>query len=194
MDIAADRGEAGEMKHWTSLLLSTAILFCPTAAAACLYPPPDPQEAGETDAQYSARKKLMLDRYLLENARKAETSSFDEAKSVYLARVIRSEEIVVDGSPFARHALLKPLQSIKGFLPKRRISIKDRELTSCGLGGDGPATFANVGQVVIVFDGVRNEGMHYRSRLYATLAESAQDPRLLNAWNNWKTRINGSRD
>ena len=49
-------------------------------------------------------------------------------------------------------------RAIKGDLPYGQIKIKDRELTSCGLAGDGPTTWGNVNQIVIVFDGVHNEG------------------------------------
>jgi hypothetical protein len=193
MDIRRSSGEAGEMPHWPTILLATGLLFAPSVAAACLYPPPAPREAGETENQYSARSKLELDRFLLEIAREREASYLDEAENVHFARVVRSEKIMVDGSPLARRAVLNPVQSVKGRLPNRRVSIKDRELTSCGLSGDGPATTATVGQMIVVYDGVRNQGMNYRSRLYATLAESAQHRQILDAWNRWKANTSGTR-
>lgn len=182
------------MKHWPFLVLAAAAVFIPATAAACIYPPPVPPKAGETGDQYSARVKSELDQFLREAARKLEKSYFDEALRVYLARVVRNEEIGVNGTPFARRSVLKPVRTVKGLLPGHSIVIRDRELTSCGLGGDGPATFANVGHTVVVFDGVRNEGMGFRSRRYAILAESAQEPRLLEALHSWKPSLGGTRE
>ena len=77
---------------------------------------------------------------------------------------------------------MKPLQAIKGTSPGDTLLLTDRELTSCGLGGDGPATSGGVGHVAIVFEGVRNEGMKYRSRRYSVLASKASEPKLVQAW------------
>jgi hypothetical protein len=188
MDIATNRGEAAGMKRWPSLLLAASIMCFPTVAEACIYPPPSPRKAEETDAEYSARAQTEFRAYLLERARQTETSYFEAAKSTYLARIVRSEEISVAGSQVARQIVLLPVRSIRGILPSLRVTAKDREMTSCGLGGDGPATAGNVGQMAVVFDGVRNEGMNYRSPLYVVLAESVQEPRLLAAWDRWKAQ------
>jgi hypothetical protein len=167
-----------------------AIACWPVLGSACVYPPPSPQRANETDAQYKARTGSEFEAYLSASSKETEASYFGQADRIFFARIIRSEEINVGGSPYARRIVVKPLQAIKGALPSRPLILKDRELTSCGLGGDGPATWGGVGHVAIVFEGVQNEGMEYRSQRYAVLASEASEPKLVKAWAAWRATAN----
>ena len=176
---------AASMRHILRNLLTASLACVPAMASACLYPPPSPPRPDETQAQYQARATAELNAYLKDWARKEEARYFAEAKQVYLARIVRSEEIRVGGTPFARRATLRPLEAIRGTLPPGRIEIRDRELTSCGLDGDGPAAWGGVSHMAIVFDGVDNG---YRSHRYAILASEAQHAPLVQAWTAWKAR------
>ena len=174
------------MRNVRRNLLIGVVACWPAMGSACLYPPPPPRQADETDAQYKDRSTKALEAYITAASRKRETSYFHEADRVFFARIIQSEEIAVGGAPYARRVVVRPLQGIKGTPPRRAFSLTDRELTSCGLNGDGPATSGSVGHIAIVFDGVRNEGLSYRSRRYALLASDASDPELVKAWGAWK--------
>jgi hypothetical protein len=177
-----------------SVSVATPLACLPSVASACLYPPAPPRLRDETEAQYQVRATATLHSYLKESARKIEAGYFVEAANVYFAKIVKSEEINVDGTPFARKVTARPLEKIKGSVPAGPLVLRDRELTSCGLDGDGPATAGGVSHIVIVFDGVRNTGMHYRSRTYAVLAAEAQHPDLIRAWEAWKARANFTYD
>lgn len=194
MDNAEIAMLAIRMRRLLLVMLAASLICVHSGGSACVYPPPSPRQASETEAQHEVRARTELNSYLKENARKTEAAYFDQAKNVYFARIIRSEEISVDGSPFARQVTLRPLQAIRGSLPPKAFKLRDRELTSCGLGGDGPATWGSVSHIAIVFDDVRNVGMNYRSRTYAVLASETQHPELGKAWGTWKAGANVTYD
>jgi hypothetical protein len=176
------------MKYLFFGALAAVAICWGSVASACLPPPPSLQKPGELDAQYRARVTAEYESASKESARQEEAKYFGQAKRIYLARVIASEEINVGGSPFARRITARPLLAIKGRLPERTIELKDREITSCGLSGDGPATSARVSDIAIVFDGVRNEGFEHVWPTYAILASEAQHPELVQAWSKWKSQ------
>jgi hypothetical protein len=170
-------------------MLCTLLGLWHSGGSGCVYPPLPPHE-NETEAQYKLRFESEFSARRIEAAAKREAEYFTKAESIYFARIIKSEEIRVGGSPYARRITLKPLQVLKGALPHLLVKLKDRELTSCGLGGDGPAVRGAVSNIAIVFDGVNNEGMTYRSRTYAVLAKEVQYSPLRGAWAKWKKDAN----
>lgn len=176
------------MKRCASILLAASVTCAPAIGSACTPFPRPLREAGEADAQYSARARMMLDARATANALKVEASYFEEASNVYLARIVHSKKINISGLKLGRQVTLRPVQAIKGILPGRQIKIEDRVLTSCGVVGAGPATSGHVGQMAIVFDGVRNEDAAHGSQRYAFLADRAHEPRLLTALNRRKVR------
>ena len=170
-------------------------LLCANAPSyACVNPPPPLQEANETDAQYRDRTQALTIAYYKEVARKREAQYFARARNVYFARIIASKEIKVGGSPFGRSITVRPLQAIKGKASANVIKLRDRDLTSCGFGGDGPATSGAVSHIIVVFDQVEDPDLGSRPIRYAILASESQTPVLVAAWQEWKRRASFTYD
>jgi hypothetical protein len=75
-----------------------------------------------------------------------------DAPVVYLARVLQSEDFQMN--KFLYHASIKPLKALKGEMPKKR-QLTSANQNSCGWAdGDGDATFARPGELVVIFEGL----------------------------------------
>ena len=182
--------KGGQVRLRSCSLFFALILCAGAPALACVYPPPSPREANETEFQYRERSEVWIKAYLREGARKHEARYFERARNIYLARIIASKEINVDGSPFGRSIIVRPLEAIKGKAPLNVLVLRDRSLSSCGFGGDGPATAGAVSHIVIVFDRLDDPDTASRPFRYAMLASDIQTPALSAAWDNWKRRAN----
>jgi len=159
-------------------------------AFACLYPPPPLKLPGEAEEAWKKRATEQLNAHIQEAHRATEAKYFVQAHAIYFARIIRSEEIKVDGTPYGRRVVVKPLEAIRGPLRSATLELRDRELTSCGLDGDGWATWGQVSHIVVVFEGVENEGMSFHSSIFSEMAAEAMHPKLVEAWSRWKARAN----
>ena len=74
------------------------------------------------------------------------------APVVYLARVLQSEDF--QRNKFVYHASIQPLKALKGAMPDKRQLISANQ-SSCGWAdGDGDATFAKPGELVVIFEGL----------------------------------------
>ena len=77
-----------------------------------------------------------------------------EAPIIYLARVAEAQK---DANYFNYAATVQPLKAIKGRLPGVR-TLRATAPTSCGISnGDGDGSYASVGELVVVFEGVRKK-------------------------------------
>lgn len=156
------------------------LAVAPLAAAptsACVFPPPPLQLPDETIEQWKARAAEEIERGRVASLKEAEVRDFDAAKRVYLARVVKSEEVSTSDLPYGRRTALKPLAAIKGVLPVGNVTLKTTVMTSCGPESDGSGVWAPVAALAIVFEGVEPYGFRNLT-VSSLLIEEVQDTRI----------------
>src|SRR6185369_4545997 len=91
---------------WMPLRVAVAIALgffvAGEPAFACLYPPPPLKLPGEAEEAWKKRATEQLNAHIQEAHRATEAKYFVQAHAIYFARIIRSEEIKVDGTPYGR--------------------------------------------------------------------------------------------
>jgi hypothetical protein len=160
-----------------------ASLAIPSAASACVLPPPPVRFPGETQADYSARSKIVYADTLDEDRRSLQARLFDQASSVVVARVAASTPIPIEGwgMPVTGHRIVaEPLSTLKGEPQSDPMTMADSSMSSCGLGGGGPATSEKAGALIIVF---RNVLLGGRTANFGLPLAAAREPRLMEALN-----------
>ena len=167
----------GGFARWgfASAILMAA--FAAASAAACIYPPPSPQREGESDAEWQVRTKAEFESKQRENQKAREAESFDQAERVYLARVIKSEEIANGDFRYGRSVRVAPLAAIKGALPSEPTTLGTATMTSCGPESEGSAVWAPVAALAIIFEGVEPYGFKNLTN-WSLLPKEVQDERI----------------
>ncbi len=172
------------------VLLVRALAFLAILAAtagpgyACVNSPPPIKEPNESEADWKRRVFEQLNERRREQQKQAEAIDFDSARHIYIGRIVKSEEVSTDGSPYGRFIAVKSLSAIKGRAPTRDRVLRTRVLTSCGFEGGGRGVWGAVGNLIIIFDRVEPYGFK-NERVDSVLAKDAQDARLISALENF---------
>ncbi len=135
--------------------LTAAAVLMGANAIACPPPPPGPpQEVGESDEAYAQRiaafraaEEAQHQAWLLARQQRV----WDEATSVFVARVERvgtSNQDNLDGSP---RVTLRPIRPLKGQRYASRFTLGYTEMTSCGPIPSFDAIRGQVGETFVVF-------------------------------------------
>lgn len=169
------------MKLFLRHLLALTIGLFPSQLVACETAPDISQLPGETVKQAQERfAKTFSDQNVIRDY-ELETYSFKNATTIYIAKVVSSNRDRLKSDP-ERPALLattvQPIRAIKGSLPAsgRHLSVSSQ--TSCGDRGDGEATLASVGTLVVVFEGLPKSDWHPNG-INSLIATSARTFELL---------------
>lgn len=135
---------------------SAALGLLSWPALACEIDPFLFQLPGETESDAHERSDQMIDDHEVVSLYNRELSNFENAKTVYLARVVqRQPGSYTSGRVTLPSSRVHPIVSLKGAMPP-----EDRTLTGEGAGGmctdvgDGFGAFSEVGSLVVVFEGV----------------------------------------
>lgn len=133
---------------FVGLLLMAAT---PQAAQACEYDEPLFQLPGETEADARTRGYEALSDYLNKQHLDHEVYVFENAKIIYLARVVAQG--AEKGLPAS--ATVRPVKGLKGPLPTSDRTLSDIPAGGlCTHRGDGDGAFGKVGEPVLVFEGL----------------------------------------
>lgn len=168
------------MKLWTGALVSAVALISAGNAIACPPPPPGPPpEAGESAESHAARvaafqaaQEAQHQAWLLQR----EQRNWDEADSVFLARVERVRVSTLEYLGETPRVTLRPVRVLKGQRSRARFDLRYEEMTSCGPIPAFDAIQGNVGDTFVVF--VRGRRPH-QSTVQLTVAPAAVlDPRV----------------
>lgn len=151
------------------------------AAIACVPPPPPVRFSSETDQDYAARAKIVFEDSQDEDRRARQVWLFENARSIHLARVATTAPVAIEGwgEPVRGHAITaKTIRTIKGDQPDSPLAMADRSMSSCGIGGGGPATSEPPGALILVFTDVPIGGgrQHFGLPIAAV-----REPRLMAA-------------
>ena len=165
------------------LALSLALAICPGAALACIPPAPPIRLSDESEGDYLERRNAFNQAVLYGERRAAQERLYDQASRVSLARVIKSDRLLLmlaDGSP-ARRIGVQPVAVFKGTPVKGETAIlEDAGMTSCGRYGGGNATVAEPGDYVVLFEDANPSGP---TGHYGLLLTELVDPRILSRFN-----------
>lgn len=153
-------------------------------AQACLFPPPPVKLAGESDEDWRKRTTAALEAELQANLKLGEANDYREASTIYLGRIVSSEEISTDGSKYGRRVVVRALAALKGKLPTESKVLQTRTLTSCGFEGGGRAVWGSVGSLAIIFDGLPPYGFKNETT-DSVLAKDVQHEPLVAAVRTW---------
>ena len=153
-------------------------------AAACVYPPPPPPLPGETEQAQQERLIAGIKEQQLAGWKLAEAQEYGEGSAVFFGRIVKSEEIPTSGSKYGRRVVVEPLYALKGSLPADRQILQTKLLTSCGFEGGGRAIWGSVGDLAVVFEGIRPIGLSNLTT-DSVLAKDVQDEQLVAALRKW---------
>jgi len=144
------------MRFYRHLFVS-ALIACAAPVFACETQPDISQLPGETAKDAAQRfQKTFADQGVIQKYER-ESFGLKNASVIYLATVVRLDrghQGVGLKTSVLPTATVKPLEAIKGSLPKANRELATSGLTSCGDRGDGEATTADIGTIVIVFEGL----------------------------------------
>jgi hypothetical protein len=139
------------MKTWLIALAAAVTLFTANTAQACMPMPPPPQEQGESDEAYAARAAAWQAERDAQDAQwRADRQSrlWDEADSVFLARIVRVQP---NANDYGQRVTLRGIRPLKGRLYTNRFTLNYTETTSCGPLPGFDAITGAVGDVYVVF-------------------------------------------
>lgn len=162
------------------ICLATLAIAAASPAYGCehIWEQETPKLPGETDAEYSNRLNRFADEVRAAYFFNEQGSRLRDAKSAFLAIV--EDVSIVDEKKGLRKAVVRPLVSITGELPKQNLTLADEFLTSCGMTGDGDATQAKKSALVFVFASL--SGLPNRPRgIDSIMAIDARHPLLTHA-------------
>ena len=162
-----------------------------TAAPACTFAPPPVRLPGESDDAYSARSKATFEFNRAEDARSLQSKLFEESDGIYLARVATSAPVAIEGWGMpveGRRITAEVLHTVKGEQPDRTMTMADQSMSSCGLGGGGPATSEKPGALILVFANVSFVG----GRNFGLPVASIREARLMAALNEAGMALRGT--
>lgn len=138
------------MKIWIAAAVALT-LFSATAAQACMPMPPPPQEQGETNEAYATRAAAWQAERDAQDAQwRADRQSriWDEADSVFLARIVRVQP---NANDYGQRVTLRGVRSLKGRAYTNRFTLNYTEGTSCGPLPGFDAIQGAVGDTYVVF-------------------------------------------
>ena len=140
------------------LVFAIPILIGSSQIRACETDPFLFQMPGETVAQANERSKQIADSFDIFEHYERELGGFDKAKSVYLGKVIsRQEGTLTADKQILPSTVVRPVKSLKGPLPKGDRTLTDQAWLASGMCsdvGDGEGATADVGKLIVVFEGV----------------------------------------
>ncbi|MBL8545364.1 MAG: hypothetical protein JNL81_02815 [Hyphomonadaceae bacterium] len=139
------------MKTWLLALAAAIALLTANTAQACMPMPPPPQEQGESDEAYATRAAAWQAQRDAEDAQwRADRQSrlWDEADSVFLARIVRVQP---NANDYGQRVTLRSIRGLKGRAYANRFTLSYTEATSCGPLPGFDAITGAVGDVYVVF-------------------------------------------
>lgn len=152
------------MKPELCVVFATVVLVVSAPAKGCELDPFLFQLHGETVAQAKERSDSIRSDFKIVGHFERETTDWEKASSVYLGRVISA-----DGGSYAPghrvlpSARIQPLHALKGEAPKSQQVLTDEAQSGmCSDVGDGQASWAKPGELVVVFTGLPRDD--YRPR------------------------------
>jgi hypothetical protein len=123
-----------------------------SSAMACEIDTPTSWLPGYSQEQVDERQREILRAMSYVRQHERTEALVAKAPIIYLARVVQAQH---DDNYFSYVAKVEPLKAIKGKLPGVR-TLQGTAPSSCGIPyGDGDGTYASVGELVVVFEGVR---------------------------------------
>lgn len=142
------------MKIWIAALAAAFTLFSANAAQACMPMPPPPQEEGEDAEAYAARVTAWQAARDAEDAQwrhQQQVRLWDEADSVFLARIerVRPFETAMFGT--SQRVTLRGVRALKGRAYTNRFTLNYTDGTSCGPLPAFDAITGNVGDTFVIF-------------------------------------------
>lgn len=124
------------MSKWAGALVSAMTLLAANNAIACPPPPPGPPaEAGESEASHAARVAAWQAEQDAQHAawlHDRQVRVWDEADSVFLARIERINTVNLEHLGETPRVTLRPVRSLKGQRYNSRFTLRYTEMTSCG--------------------------------------------------------------
>jgi hypothetical protein len=130
--------------------------FASVRAAACEKDPFIFQLPGESVADAHERSDRVSEVLSVVEEYERETYDFKNAPIVYLARVTsKTEGNASDGVRDLPSTRVQPIAPLKGDLPSRGTTLTDQAASGmCTDVGDGEGSWAEVGKLVVVFEGL----------------------------------------
>ncbi len=141
------------MKTWIAAFAAALALFSANAAQACMPMPPPPQDAGESDESHAARVaawQAALDAQDAQWRHERQQRLWDDADSVFLARIERVQPFTFDAAESQR-LTLRAVRSLKGRAYTNRFTIQYNDRTTCGPLPAFEAINGRVGDTYVVF-------------------------------------------
>ena len=163
-----------------TVLAAVAYVALAGVADACIGPPPPIQLPGESDEAYKIRTQAVYRALGDEGRRRFQVTLYDKSNRIRLAMVEHSSAVDAMGSP-GRQVVVEPVATFKGEEQPIPVTLTDLYWTSCGMAGGGPATAAQRGEFIILFEGDLFEGR--ATDRYGIKMEDLREPRLLEAVN-----------
>ncbi len=167
------------MKIWIAALALSLMLFSATTAQACMPMPPPPREDGESAEAYATRVtawQAQRDAEAAQWRHDRQVRLWDEADSVFLARIerVRPFETAMFGT--SQRVTLRGVRALKGRAYTNRFTLNSTDGTSCGPLPGFDAITGNVGDTFVIF--VRG-GRPNQARVQGTAApNSITDQRI----------------
>ncbi len=141
------------MKTWLIFLAAAFALFTANTAQACMPMPPPPQEQGESNEAYAARAAAWQAQRDAEDAQwraDRQSRTWDEADSVFVARIVRVQPYE-NGFGQSQRVTLRSVRTLKGRTYTNRFTLNYTEATSCGPLPGFDAITGAVGDTYVVF-------------------------------------------
>jgi hypothetical protein len=155
------------IKTLSRTLIAIAVFAASTAAACPPPPPPPPQDVGESDEAYAIRSATYLAGLEAQHQawlHERQVRLWDEADSVFLARIERVQPTELYYWGDVQRVTLRPVRDaapLKGRRYTNTFRLAYTEATSCGPTPSFAAIAGNVGDTYVVF--VRNGRPHQRT-------------------------------
>lgn len=139
------------MKTWLIALAAAFALLSANSAQACMPMPPPPQEQGESGDAYAARVAAWRAQRDAEDAQFRHNNQvrlWDEADSVFLARITRVQP---DATDYGARVTLRGIRALKGRAYTNRFTLSATAPPPCSTVPVFDATTGAVGDVYVIF-------------------------------------------
>ncbi|MBP6690609.1 MAG: hypothetical protein KA153_11495 [Hyphomonadaceae bacterium] len=142
------------MKTWLIALAAAFALLSANSAQACMPSPPPPQEEGESAEAHAARVAAWQANLDAQDAQwRADRQSrlWDEADSVFIARIVRVQPYETRYGESSQRVTLRGVRALKGRAYTNRFTLNYTEPTSCGPLPGFDAITGAVGDTFVIF-------------------------------------------
>lgn len=144
------------LKKSSSLVAFAALIFAPAPARACEFDPFLFQLEGETEADAKTRSEKIHESFRTVEHYEREQSDFEKAERVFLGKVVAQTPAHFTPSKSTLPSTkVLPIFAFKGLKPvTERVLVDEAASGMCSDVGDGMGAWEDVGQLVVVFEGL----------------------------------------